>query len=69
MPNTATDSIVPNLARLREAKGMTQAQLGAAVGVTAVMIAHYESGRNNPSSARLMRLARELSVTVEKLAR
>jgi transcriptional regulator with XRE-family HTH domain len=55
------------ISRLRKEYGMTQSQLGKAVGVTQQVIAEYESGCRNIPVCRLVSLAEALGVTVEKL--
>ena len=59
--NIAEDDIKCHVGRrirqIRRRKGMTQAQLGSAVGVTFQQIQKYESGRSTISSARLFRIA------------
>jgi Zn-dependent peptidase ImmA (M78 family)/DNA-binding XRE family transcriptional regulator len=52
----------------RKAKGMTQAELGALVGVTQVAVNRYESGDRDPDDATIAALASVLGVT-EKLLR
>lgn len=37
-----------NLRQIREAAGITQAELAAAIGMTQGAIGHYESGRRTP---------------------
>lgn len=56
-----------NLAHLRAKKGLTQRELGAAVGIAWSMISKYESGQSTPRLKILMRLADALGVTVENL--
>lgn len=67
MPVTTAKSIVPSLAAIRVRKRMSQAELAAAVGITKMMISNYESGRNNPTSARIFELARVLKCKVDDL--
>tara|TARA_R110000824_G_scaffold401771_1_gene615771 strand:+ start:433218 stop:433526 length:309 start_codon:yes stop_codon:yes gene_type:complete len=50
--------------QLRRRKGMTQEQLGSAVGVRFQQIQKYESGINNISAQRLWRLAEALDQNV-----
>ena len=52
------------LRRLRKRKGLTQGDLGSAVGVTFQQIQKYESGDANCSSARLYRIAKALNENV-----
>lgn len=55
------------LAALRQAKGMTQVELGAAVGVSQRVIAYYESHGAQPPGAMLVDLARAVRVTSDEL--
>jgi transcriptional regulator with XRE-family HTH domain len=59
-----------NLRDLRRARGMTQAQLAAAVGLSASSkgyISELELGRKMPTTTLLIRLARYFSVSVDAL--
>lgn len=52
----------------RKLRSMTQSQLAERVGVTQAYICSLENGkRTNPSLQLLLRIARELGVTVEEL--
>ena len=52
----------------RKLRNMTQSQLAERVGVTQAYICSLENGkRTNPSLQLLLRIARELGVTVEEL--
>jgi len=55
------------LKSLREAAGLSGAELGETVGVTQSMIAHYEGGRKTPSMVILCRLADKLGVLIDEL--
>ena len=55
------------LEALREAAGLTQAQLGEAVGVSQSMIAHMERGFKKPSAEVLARMSQRLGVFMEDL--
>jgi transcriptional regulator with XRE-family HTH domain len=55
------------LAALRQAKGMTQLELGAAVGVSNRVIAYYEADDAQPPGAMLVDLARALTVSTDEL--
>lgn len=55
------------LALLRREKGLTQAQLGEAVGLTQSMIAYIEAGQKDPSRDYKIKLAKYFNVTVEYL--
>jgi transcriptional regulator with XRE-family HTH domain len=56
------------LKRIREAKGMTQAELAEKAGVTREYVTMLESGaKKNPSLDLLKRLAKALKVKVAQL--
>lgn len=46
---------------------MSQSVLAGVVGLTAMSISNYESGRNNPSIESLVRIASALDVSVDQL--
>ncbi|MFZ0423964.1 MAG: helix-turn-helix transcriptional regulator [Xanthobacteraceae bacterium] len=50
----------------RKAKGMSQGELGAPLGVTFQQVQKYESGANRVGSARLVEIARVLEVPILK---
>lgn len=59
-----------NLKRIREARGLSQAKLAEASGVSVRMIQHYEQGVKDINSAAALtvyRLAQALDSTVEFL--
>jgi DNA-binding XRE family transcriptional regulator len=53
--------------RRREAGGMTQRDLGAAVGVNATTICRIERGHRTPLAITCALIARELDVPMERL--
>lgn len=57
-----------NVSRLREDKGMKPTELAAAVGVERIRISRIEKGEHAPGAALLLRLAKALGTTAEKLA-
>lgn len=57
----------PRLAAFRKAKGLTQGQLGATVGVSYRVIAYYETEGGQPPGALLPALAKTLGVSVDEL--
>lgn len=59
--------IAARLKEIREAKGWTQDDLADAAGMNRVTIAKYESGRIEPKSASLSKLAAALEVTTDVL--
>jgi transcriptional regulator with XRE-family HTH domain len=55
------------LAAMRQARGLTQDELGAAVGISNRMIAYYERDDAQPPGAILVELARTLKVSTDEL--
>src|SRR3954468_16078794 len=55
------------LATIRQSKGLTQTQLGEAVGVSKRVIAYYEQEDSQPPGAMLVDLARALHVSADQL--
>ena len=53
----------------REARGMTQTELGAAIGLTRQTVAAIEQRRYSPSLEAAFRIARLFEVTVDALFR
>lgn len=60
-------SLVPSLSYLRRKAGLSQARLAAILGVTAMSVSNYESGRNKPSAQIMIDAASALNVTVDDL--
>lgn len=58
-------AVASNLKRLREALKLTQGQLGARVGMPALMVSHFECGRRVPCVASLVRLCRALGAPAD----
>ena len=58
-----------NIQYYREKRGMTQAQLGAAVGVSASAIKAYEGGWESPHLDKAILIAEALGVTLADLVR
>ena len=56
-----------NLARLRETRGLTQAELGKRSDIAAASISHFETGQRVPSLDSLVRLADALEVSMDAL--
>jgi transcriptional regulator with XRE-family HTH domain len=65
VPNKETFGI--RLARLRKARGLTQAQLGAKVGISYRMVAYYEGQTSHPPTHILPGLAKALGVSADDL--
>lgn len=61
-----TDKFVgQNIRLFRKAKGLSQTQLGEAIGVTFQQVQKYENGFNRVGSSRLARIATALEVPVQ----
>ncbi len=57
----------PNLRRIRETKGFTQAALAKALSVKQSYISELELGRNNCSLGLAAKIAEVLKIKIEKL--
>jgi transcriptional regulator with XRE-family HTH domain len=55
------------LSRLRQELGLTQRELGVAVGISSRMIAYYETEKGNPPLELLPKLAKALRVSIDGL--
>ena len=53
---------------LRRAAGLTQRDLAAQMGVSAMSVSHWESARNEPSARQLRALARVFGLPMEGIA-
>lgn len=58
--------VVGALRELREEKGMTQAELAQASGLSQGMISLYERASADPSSSSLIAISRALDMTVQQ---
>ncbi len=67
MADTTAAHLAANLRSLREARGITQAQMAKAAGVPRPTWAHLESGAGNPTLAVLVKVAAALQLRVEEL--
>lgn len=67
MKERTLEGFGPRLASLRKASGLTQAELGAKVGVSYRVIAHYEREEAQPPGPILPDLAQALGVTIDGL--
>ncbi|MEO9037563.1 MAG: helix-turn-helix transcriptional regulator [Gemmatimonadaceae bacterium] len=63
----APDGFGARLVRLRQARGLTQEELGAVVGLSNRMIAYYERDDAEPPGPMLASLATALRVTTDEL--
>jgi transcriptional regulator with XRE-family HTH domain len=61
------DHVGKTIRRLREERGLNQAQLAVSVGTGPSAISQIENGRRNPNSETLAKLARALEVEVADL--
>lgn len=52
---------------IREAKGMTAAELAKAVNTTPVSISRYETGKRMPNILKVAEIAKALDVTIDEL--
>ena len=59
---------IPGLRTARQAKGLTQGELGGRLGLTKQQIARWEAGDSEPLLSAALALARELGTTAEALA-
>ena len=62
-------SIANNVRLEREARGLTQSELGAAIGLTRQTVAAIEQRRYSPSLEAAFRIARLFDTTVDALFR
>jgi transcriptional regulator with XRE-family HTH domain len=62
---TAMDRLIGQKIQIfRRAKGMTQTELGAILGVTCQQVQKHEGGANRVGSGRLVEIARALEVPI-----
>ena len=57
----------PRLKIMREARRMTQGELGQCIGITKQTVSNYETGARTPSLKTLMALATYYDVSVDYL--
>ncbi len=67
MKTRTLDDFGPRLAALRQARGLTQTELGDAAGLSQRMIAYYESESAQPPGSLLVALAQALQVSADEL--
>jgi transcriptional regulator with XRE-family HTH domain len=60
-------SLGRRIAELRREQGLTQAQLGKALGLSQQQVAHFETARRRVPASVLPALAKALAVSVEEL--
>lgn len=61
------ETILPNLSYLRRKAGLSQQSLAHKLGITAMSVSNYESGRNAPSAKTMLAIAEALNVSVDEL--
>ena len=66
-PQRNDEAIAHNLRRFRIARGLSQTELGNAVGVTFQQIQKYEKGKNAIAPGRLRQVCEILGVTPAKM--
>jgi len=67
MKERTIEGFGPRLAAIRKQRGVTQAQLGEAVGVSNRVIAYYETESGQPPGALLIDLCKALKVSADEL--
>lgn len=67
MKTRTLEGFGPRLAAIRQAQGLTQAELGHAAHVSQRVIAYYETESTQPPGALLVDLARALRVSADEL--
>ncbi|MCY3870800.1 MAG: helix-turn-helix transcriptional regulator [Gemmatimonadetes bacterium] len=65
--STPTSVFSDNLKKIREIKGLSQAELAKRAGLQPSAVSHFETGRRAPSFDNLKRLADTLEVTTDFL--
>ena len=63
----AIEGFGDRLASIRKSRGLTQAQLGDALGVTKRNIAYYETDGGQPPGPMLPELANTLNISIDEL--
>lgn len=66
-PEKADIIVGQNIRRLRTSKGISQSDLGTAIGITFQQVQKYEKGTNRVSASKLVKVAAALGVRVEVL--
>ena len=65
--NAGAPMIGPTIKAARQARGLTLAEVGGALGVTRQYVYAWESGRRNPGPKHLAKLAEVLGLQVTDL--
>jgi transcriptional regulator with XRE-family HTH domain len=66
-PQRNDEAVAHNLRRFRIARGLSQTELGNAVGVTFQQIQKYEKGTNAIAPGRLRQMCEILGITLAKM--
>ena len=66
-PRQITQVVGQNLRAARDERGLTQKEVGDAIGVTAMAISFYERGERMPADDIKVALARYFNSTVEAI--
>lgn len=61
------ETVGQKICRVRQQKGMTQAELAEKCGRNLQQISDWENGRRNPKTSSLVTIAKALGVSIEKL--
>lgn len=64
---TSDEPIGQKICRIRQSKGMTQANLAEKVGVITQQISEWENGRRTPKTSNIKKLASALDISVSDL--
>jgi transcriptional regulator with XRE-family HTH domain len=65
--NMSSERFAMKLKKLRESKGLTQAELAERAGISREYLARLELGQHDPHLSRLRKLAQALRVKVSEL--
>lgn len=57
----------PRLAQIRKAKGLSQKELGARIGVSQRIMHHYENKAEYPPAAKIIELAHAMDISINEL--
>jgi len=60
--------MMKNLRRLRNERGLTQAEIGELLGVHGTAVGHWECGRTRPTIEHLAIMARHFNVQIDWIA-
>ena len=66
-PATQDDSVGRRIARLRKARGLTQAELAQALGTIQAVVSDYESERRRLHAEAIVKVAQALAVSTDEL--